>query len=121
MSEILYGYNEIKDISGSLFIVEGIWDILKMKKYGFNVTGLLGSSISKRQAYLLSETKANKLFLMLDGSVLLESLKKYKKLLLDMCLDKEIRVCFLPEGKDPDDSSKEEIKKAVVSSRIYLF
>jgi len=121
ISEVLYMYNETKKSSNPLFIVEGVWDVLKLKKYGFNTVGLLGSSVSRRQAYLLSETEADSVFLMLDGSVPLKSLKKYHGLLSEMCVDKEIRVCFLPEGKDPDDSTREEIEKAIGNSRKYLF
>ena len=120
MSEILYGYNDNKNYK-SLVIVEGIWDWFAIKRYIKGAMALLGSSISKRQAELLSRTKANNIYLMLDGSIKTETLKKLHYRLSEACYDKEVRACFLPDGKDPDEASRSEIAKSIMNSRVYLF
>ena len=118
ISEILFGY-DLFSKSKKIVIVEGIWDVLALWGLKIPTMGLLGSSLSKRQAQLLSNTKADIIYIMLDGSVPMVQLKKIQALLFDFCLDKEIRICVLPDGKDPDEASVFEIKNAIVSSRIY--
>jgi len=118
ISEILYGY-DLYFKSKKIVVAEGIWDVLALWKMKIPAIGLLGSSLSKRQAQLLSRTEANVIYIMLDGSVPVVQLKRIQTLLFNFCLDKEIRICMLPDGKDPDEASGFEIKNAIVSSRIY--
>ena len=120
MSEVIYMYDEYKNSCKSLFIVEGIWDFFSIKKIGLNANALLGNFLSKRQAYLLSKTKAKRIFLMLDGSVPIDHIKKVHSLLSEVCFDKEVRVCFLPMDKDPNESSKDIIIESIKNSRKYL-
>jgi len=120
MSEIIYMYNEIKNYTGRIFLVEGIWDFFKLRKFGLVVGGLLGSYIGRRQAYLLSRTRSEEIFIMLDGSLEMDEQKKNHNRLSEICFDKTIRTCFLPDGKDPDEATKEEILKAIRNSRNLL-
>jgi len=120
MSEVLYGYNDVI-YKKNIFVVEGIWDVLKMRALNLSAVGLLGSSVSNRQVHLLSRTEAERIFLMLDGSVPIKNLKKIHNLLSKVCIDKEVRVCILPNGKDPDESSVKKIKDSIKKSKIYLF
>ena len=109
ISETLYLYNRIKTFKGNLYIVEGVWDTLRLLKYGLCATATFGDKISTRQAELLSMTKAKRLFIMLDGDVPFKRLLEYYSLLSMTCFDKEVYLCILPKEKDPDDLSKEEV------------
>ena len=120
MSEVLYLYNEYRNSKEPIFIIEGYWDVLKMIKLGYNSVGLLGNSISERQAFLISRMKAERIYLMLDGSVPEETIKKYHKLLSNLCIDKAVGACFLPNGQDPDESSAEEIDVTIRNHRKFL-
>ena len=119
ISEILYNYNNVIN-NKQIVLVEGIWDFFALKKLKIPTVGLLGSSVSKHQALLLSKTKAEIIYLMLDGGVDKKFLKKHQDLLRNICIDKEIRICQLNERKDPDECTEEEVKKAIINSKIYL-
>jgi len=105
MNEVLYLYNVFQEAPGDLFVVEGHTDVLRMLRFQKNAVGSFGSVISTEQMYLLSMTSAERLFWIPDGEVSLDLRKKYGKRLQDMCVDKEVRICSLPDGKDPDESS----------------
>lgn len=121
ISEVIYQYDIYKNSDKPLFIVEGFWDFLKLKKLALNVNCVLGSSISHRQAYLFSKVKSDRLYLMLDGDVSFKYLKKIHSLLSETCFDKQVKACILPGGKDPDEASLNEIKASIVDSRTFLF
>lgn len=116
MSEVLYLYNRYMKSKKWLAIVEGPWDAYKVIRAGWNAVATLGDKVSRRQALLLSETRAKGIILMLDGSVPKERVNKYRTLLDEVCIDKNIGVCKLPGDKDPDDMSlgrlDEILKKA---------
>lgn len=121
MSEVLYRYDEIEDSFEDLFVVEGFWDFLRLRKYGVNTTACFGSYVSLSQIVLLSETDADRIYLMLDGDVPMEILKSNFSLMQSICFDKEVRLCKLPDEKDPDNLSYEEFKKVVSRSKgVFL-
>jgi len=117
MNEVLYLYNIFEDEPGDLFVVEGHADVLRMLRFQKNAVGSFGSVISREQMFLLSKTEADRIFWMPDGEVSLDIKKKYGKRLQDMCGDKEVRVCHLPEALDPDDSSDKILTKAINNSQ----
>ncbi len=119
MSEIIYNFNYIIN-KKKFVIVEGIWDFFALSRLNIPACALLGSSISKRQANFFSRTKAEVIFLMLDGSLDKKILHKNFFLLKEVCYDKEIRLCLLPGQKDPDESSEQEIKKTLLESRMFF-
>jgi len=109
MSEVLYGYNEIKEKSlKKLFVVEGIWDVLRIRKYRFEATCSFGDKVGFTQAILLSETNAKEIYLMLDGGVPVKRLIKCVSLLNKVCFDKKVFLCIPFGEKDPDDLTEEE-------------
>jgi len=114
ISEMLFLYNEIKKNTGRLFLTEGIYDSLKVNKFGEFSTALFNSSVSDSQAILISETKFDEIILMLDGDVPLRRIKKCVKLLSNICIDKIVYPVFLPKDKDPDDLNYEEFKEIVL-------
>ena len=117
MKEVLYLYNAFKDEPGDLFVVEGHTDVLRMLRFQRNAVGSFGSYISREQMFLLSKTEANRIFWMPDSDVSLDMRKKYGKRLQDMCSDKEVRVCELPTGEDPDSSSDKVLTKSIKDSK----
>lgn len=113
MSEMLYLYNSFRHRAKRIFVLEGVWDVLRLMSYGLDVTCTFGDKVSKKQALLLSETKAEEIWLMLDGSVSEERLSKYYDLLNRVCLDKEVYLCRLPNEKDPDNASEKDLLSAI--------
>lgn len=121
MSEILFDYGRIKNKSKNVFIVEGLWDFFKLRSLNLGVTCVFGSTISSFQAWLLSNVLAENIYLMLDGDVPIENLKKSHSLLSKICFDKNVFLCRLPLNKDPDDLSVKELKKIILNSKKYVF
>lgn len=117
MSEMLYLYNSIRYKSKRIFIVEGLWDVLKLMSYKLDSTCTFGDKVSKEQALLLSETKAKELWLMLDGEVPEKRLLKYYNLLNTVCYDKKVFLCRLPNGKDPDNVSKKDFMSTIRNAK----
>ena len=108
MSEMLYLYNSLRYKAKKIFVVEGIWDVLKLMSYRLDATCTFGDKVSRKQALLLSETDAEEIWLMLDGSVPEKRLIKYYDLLNMICYDKKIFLCRLPYENDPDDVSEKD-------------
>lgn len=122
MGEVLYRFNELKDSSDPLYVVEGFWDFLRSRKYGFNAMACFGSYVGISQAILLSMTNAEKIYLMLDGDVPIDKVfKKWFFNLQEICMDKEVRLCRLPSKKDPDELSYKEFVKFTKKSTRLLF
>ena len=109
MSEMLYLYNNVKDKTGRLFVVEGIWDVLRLMSYRLTATCSFGDKISRKQALLLSRTNAKEIWLMLDGNVPYKRLLRYYDLLNTVCFDKKIFLCTLPEYADPDNVLEKDL------------
>lgn len=122
MGEVLYQFNELKDSSDPLYVVEGFWDFLRSRKYGFNAMACFGSYVSISQAILLSTTNAEIIYLMLDGDVPIDKTFKRRFLnLQEICMDKEVRLCRLPQNKDPDELSYKEFVKFTKKSSRLIF
>jgi len=113
MSEMLYLYNSFRHNAKRIFVVEGIWDVLKLMSYGLDATCTFGDKVSREQALLLSETSAEEIWLMLDGEVPEERLMKYYNLLRTACYDKKIFLCRLPKDKDPDNATKKDLMTTI--------
>ena len=113
MSEMLYLYSSLRHKVKRIFVVEGIWDVLRLMNFKLNVTCTFGDKVSRKQAFLLSKTDAEEIWLMLDGSVPIKRLKKYYDLLNTVCHNKKIFLCRLPYKNDPDDVSEKDLMKTI--------
>lgn len=116
----LYGEYEAIQNSGSseLIIVEGFFDVLKLKSYGYNVVGSLGTALTagqlKKICLLLNQLKNPKVKILLDGD---EAGKIAARQMAEMISSLTIGVASAPEveikeciaGKDPADLTKEEL------------
>lgn len=99
-----------------IYIVEGIFDMIRMKEYGFNAAALMGTHITKERAKLL--TGYDKIYICLDndsaGVTAATRFIETRSGILDGAC---IKVVNLPGRKDPDECTKEEIEEAVRNSK----
>ena len=112
-SEVVFGINLLKklrdenrgkDYDGleNLIIVEGQIDVITMHQFGFeNTVACLGTAITPMHARKLKQFSEN-IILLLDGDgagqkATLRSIDVLRSVALN------VRVCRLPEGKDPDE------------------
>ncbi len=101
-------HREVRELGpdAEVIVVEGFFDLMRVKEVGYPCVALLGSGISQEQEDLLS-TYFKRVILMLDGD-------DAGKATTDECLRRLGRRMFvkaleLPEGKQPDMLSRQEI------------
>ncbi len=101
-------HREVRELGpdAEVIVVEGFFDLMRVKEVGYPCVALLGSGISQEQEDLLS-TYFKRVILMLDGD-------DAGKAATDECLRRLGRRMFvkaleLPEGKQPDMLSRQEI------------
>jgi DNA primase len=82
-----------------------------------NTVAILGSELSDEQ-YKLLIGKCKQVFLMLDNDKNQSGQKASKKIAERLKNDFIVKVCSLPDGKDPNDCSKEEITESVVKAKF---
>lgn len=117
---VLYNYHRalpyIKETK-SVVLVEGFFDVMRLWSYGIkNVVSPMGINLSKAQSRLLLPY-VNNLYLMFDGDKAggeaIERIgEMYKRFY-------NIYVVGLPEGKDPDDLTKEEAKTLLLGAKKF--
>lgn len=117
-SQVLYNFNRVK-YEDSVVLVEGPVDC--HKSYQFNSVALLGKSISKEQAYLLTSMASLKtIYIGLDP----DASKQISELISEFCPFFEVKVVQLPkEVKDLGECSVEQanyyIKNSTNFKNIY--
>jgi DNA primase len=90
-----------------VIIVEGFFDCMKVHQAGFpNVVALMGSTLSEEQHKLLTPFLAATLFL--DGDE--AGREATKTIAARMAHSHFVKIISLPDGKQPDQLSSEEIK-----------
>jgi DNA primase len=93
----------------AVIVVEGFFDCLKVDQAGFPaVVALMGSSCSKRQEDLLVE-KFQRVVLLLDGDD--AGRAGAAEIAARIVRRRWVRVIDLPDGKQPDMLSEEELKQ----------
>lgn len=96
------------DSKGSVIVVEGFFDAMKVYQAGFpSVVALMGSSLSDVQAELL--TAFDRGVLMLDGDE--AGTEAAPKITAQLARYLLVRIAAVPEGKQPDMLSSENIKR----------
>ncbi len=99
-----------------IFIVEGIFDVIRLKEYGYNAAGLLGTHITPERAGLIQNFDT--IYICLDADA--PGRKACQKFLFGTggkLSGKNIKVINLPEGKDPDTMTKDEFDTAIKKSK----
>lgn len=111
----------------TVVLVEGIKDCIRAQEAGFASIACFGNKVTDEQAKLLEKYK--KIIILPDRNSDKIKLNNPEKdpgmLLVKTVVSKllhKIDVCvgFVQDGKDPGDSSIDEIKKAVESSKKYI-
>ncbi len=106
-SDTIYNINNVKN-NKEVIVVEGIMDVLYLKERGFNVVGLFGIKISKKQEALLNKY-FNRIYLAFDGDEKgYEALIKQAK---SLSLHLSVYIITLPKNTDPDELTKEQFSK----------
>jgi len=104
-SSSLYGAHAAKNKSretGSVYIVEGYFDLLALHQHGFtNTVATLGTSLTAEHISLLRRGFAQKAFLVFDSDEAgLKAARRSIALFMNAAMDAAIIV--LPKGYDPD-------------------
>ena len=90
-----------------LILVEGFFDVIRLHQLGFpNVVALMGSSMSSEQELLLLGA-TDRVVLMFDGDP--AGRECTHQIALNLVGKLFIRIVRLPDGKQPDSLTKEEI------------
>lgn len=90
-------------------IVEGYMDVITAHQKGINnVVASMGTSVTETQVNVLKKLSQN-LVLALDADTAGEE-AMLRGIGYENILNAEVRVIILPEGKDPDDVIKEDVK-----------
>ena len=115
-----YLFNETKlDPTKPCYVVEGIFDCLKMISVGYtNTAAIMGSSMSETQVTKLARSK---IYLMFDGDpagrkCTMQSIELIRQK-MPMTI---IQECMVPDGKDPGDMTAEELKITISASKGIL-
>jgi len=105
----LFGENLITP-GGSIILVEGFFDVMKLVQYGYRSLALMGSELSNEQlSKLIDLVGDGVVYIMMDGDKPgWEAADKIANLLEDSNV--EYSIIKLAEGFDPDDLSKEELE-----------
>lgn len=107
LSRYLYDYDNIEKNKEYVIIVEGIFDHLYLKQFGYNVTHIFGDKLYDSQIVQLM--KFHKILLMFDGdSEGKEASKKYYAL-IKQYNDNVVNI-IPPMGLDPKDLEKEQLE-----------
>ena len=101
---------------GCAIVVEGFFDCLRVHQAGYpNVVALLGVSLSQVQEQLLLE-RFPRLVLMLDGD---ETGRRASQQLATRLKGKvSLSVVEVPNGRQPDQLSREEMESLLFKTRI---
>jgi hypothetical protein len=107
------------DLSKNKFIilVEGCFDALWMHKAGFpNTLALMHGDISDIQKKVL-EWYQVPIYVMMDNDKTGEGDKIRDRIIKKIKGDFKVKTCKLPDYKDPNESSEEEIKYAILNAK----
>jgi len=115
MGDTLFGLSRITENPANIILVEGSMDCIYMHQLGFkNTLALLHADITQQQIKILKGLTVY-VYIMLDGDKAGKEASEKIKTLLNHSFIKKI--CVLPDGKDPDNLSKEEIEKILKNAK----
>jgi DNA primase len=110
---VLYNLNRVlkKNSSGTVVIVEGFFDCMKVSQAGHACVALMGSSLSKRQEWLIRLFE--RVILMLDGDD--EGHKATADISLRLSQSIWVKTLMLQDGQQPETLSGNELQKLIES------
>lgn len=90
-------------------IVEGYMDVITAHQYDAkNVVASMGTSVTEKQVNIIKRLTRNVVFALDSDAAGEEAM--VRSVGYENILDAEIKVVILPQGKDPDDVIKEDVK-----------
>jgi hypothetical protein len=105
----LFNLHQVPDTDAAVIVVEGFFDCMKVHQAGFpNVVALMGCSLSETQENTLAEV-FHKVVLMLDGDT--AGRTATGEILSRLGLRMFVRAVGLPDGKQPDMLTPEELRE----------
>lgn len=130
--ENLYGINLAKEFirkEDAVIVVEGYFDLISLHQAGIkNVLANQGTALSPRQARLLAKySNSKRIYLCFDSDEAGENARDRAFELISQSLDKydyEVRVLFIPDGKDADDfiqnNSNEVFRELIAKAPLFI-
>ncbi|MDD5649692.1 MAG: CHC2 zinc finger domain-containing protein [Candidatus Nanoarchaeia archaeon] len=124
MSNLFFNWDEAIKHKEDVFLCEGIFDALKILKFGYNALALLSCHLNSYKAKRLAQN-FKKIFVVLDNDNKIDSFgKKFnpgqeaaQKMIKEYFSDIDVFNLVLPEGKDPDDCSEDEFNDSLDNSK----
>ena len=115
IGDTVFGISKLPKKLTNIILVEGSLDCIYLHQIGYeNALALLHADITLKQIKLIGGV-ADCIYIMLDGDKAgREASHKIKTLLNHRFIKK---VCNLPEGKDPDQLTKEEIESVLKNAK----
>jgi len=111
-SSLLFGYHEVlQDLRRAIVVVECPWGVLRLAQLGLPAVALLGCHTSPAQRALL--VHAQSLVLLLDGDH--AGHLGAREILTALGQVVPTKVASLPDGRDPDDLTDQELREIVTT------
>jgi DNA primase len=109
-NEHLFNYHRVRD-ARHIVVVEGYWSVFRLHALQIPAVALLGSSLSETQLFLLTQTSAKRITLLLDED---QAGRKATGTLLPRLSNLFfVRTPTLPDNESPDTISEQQLFKAV--------
>lgn len=103
-----------------LFLVEGVFDVLRLDGYGISATAILGSALSQAQLELICDSEVGRVMLCFDGDEAGENGMEQAAWELSKYFEAEdIYLVGLPKGQDPASCGKSTLRECLRSSQSY--
>ncbi len=116
-SQALFNYDSPRNALQETILVEGVFDALKLIPTVPNVIATLGAHITTEQRLLLKRKGDTNVILLRDGDKAgLEASIKEARLLKAAMMN--VKIAILPEGKDPNSATLEEVYKALDNAKL---
>lgn len=107
-SRYVYGLSRNNQSADTMVIVEGYMDVMQAHQAGYlNVIAQLGTGLTSYQLELLKNNRC--LIFALDGDGAGANAMQ-RELMQAITESRDLRLAFLPEGKDPDDIIRESVE-----------
>jgi len=124
MAKIFFNWDEAIKNHKEVVICEGIFDAIRIIKYGYNGLALLSCHLNSFKAKMLMQNFET-IYIALDNDDKIDSKGKKsnpgqesaQKMIKEFLTDAQVYNLVLPFGKDPDDCSKEEFDKAFYDAK----
>lgn len=109
---LLFGFDLVEP-GTDLVLVEGVFDALRLIRFGFTAVATLGKVITEDQATLVRRLAPRSITLALDPDAIADAHEATTR----FALDAPVKVAEFPEGVDPGDSTLGQAREALDNSR----